>query len=34
VIQAVVFFFAITFVLVNLLADLLIGVIDPRARGR
>jgi peptide/nickel transport system permease protein len=32
VIQAVVFFFAITFVLVNLLADLLIGVLDPRAR--
>ena len=33
VIQAVVFFFAITFVMVNLAADLLIGFIDPRTRG-
>lgn len=32
VVQAVVFFFAITFVFVNLVADLLYSVIDPRVR--
>jgi peptide/nickel transport system permease protein len=34
VVQAVVFFFALVFVMVNLAADLLYAAVDPRARVR